>query len=168
MLLRMYVRWGKNQRFKTKVAEKSMGEEDGTKSATIDVEGRYVYGYISGEKGTHHIVQQYSKGLLQDSLNVEIQEENLEYTYYRAGGKGGQNINKVESAIQITHIPILVTVCFTDCSSKLRGILDRVEMIPQVIDNPSIIFSRGTTNLGHVGSTIFFSSSKAITDSPIH
>ncbi|KAL6545024.1 Peptide chain release factor PrfB1, chloroplastic [Orobanche hederae] len=65
MLLRMYVRWGENQRFKTKVVEKSMGEEDGTKSATIDVEGRYVYGYISGEKGTHHIVQQYSKGLLQ-------------------------------------------------------------------------------------------------------
>ncbi|KAL6531461.1 hypothetical protein OROMI_027824 [Orobanche minor] len=113
MLLRMYVRWGENQRFKTKVVEKSMGEEDSTKSATIDVEGRYVYGYISGEKGTHHIVQQYSKGLLQDSLNVEIQKENLEYNYYRAGGKDGQNINKVESAIQITHIPILVTVCCT-------------------------------------------------------
>ncbi|KAL6557936.1 Peptide chain release factor PrfB1, chloroplastic [Orobanche minor] len=123
MLLRMYVRWGENQRFKTKVVEKSMGEEDGTKSATIDVEGRYVYGYISGEKGTHHIVQQYSFSsfsgaevmslLPEDSLNVEISEEDLEYIYYRAGGKGGQNVNKIESAVQITHIPTGVTVCCT-------------------------------------------------------
>lgn len=68
MLLRMYVRWGEKQRFKTKVVEKSMGEEAGIKSATIEMEGRYVYGYINGEKGTHRIVRQSpfnSKGLRQ-------------------------------------------------------------------------------------------------------
>lgn len=68
MLLRMYVRWGEKQRFKTKVVEKSMGEEAGIKSATIEVEGRYAYGYLSGEKGTHRIVRQSpfnAKGLRQ-------------------------------------------------------------------------------------------------------
>ncbi|XP_059308238.1 peptide chain release factor PrfB1, chloroplastic-like isoform X1 [Lycium ferocissimum] len=68
MLLRMYVRWGEKQRYKTKVVEKSVGEEAGIKSATIEIEGRYAYGYLSGEKGTHRIVRQSpfnAKGLRQ-------------------------------------------------------------------------------------------------------
>jgi peptide chain release factor 2 len=68
MLLRMYVRWGEKQRYKTRVVEKSPGEEAGIKSATVELEGRYVYGYLSGEKGTHRIVRQSpfnAKGLRQ-------------------------------------------------------------------------------------------------------
>ena len=68
MLLRMYMRWGEKQRYKTKVVEMSNGEEAGIKSATLEIEGRYAYGYISGEKGTHRIVRQSpfnSKGLRQ-------------------------------------------------------------------------------------------------------
>lgn len=68
MLLRMYVRWGEKQRYKTKVVEKSVGEEAGIKSATIEIDGRYAYGYLSGEKGTHRIVRQSpfnAKGLRQ-------------------------------------------------------------------------------------------------------
>lgn len=74
MLLRMYVRWGEKQRYKTKVVEKSAGEEAGIKSATIEVEGRYAYGYLSGEKGTHRIVRQSpfnAKGLRQ-VINIII------------------------------------------------------------------------------------------------
>lgn len=73
MLLRMYVRWGEKQRYKTRVVEKSMGEEAGIKSATIELEGRYAYGYMSGEKGTHRIVRQSpfnSKGLRQVTSKV--------------------------------------------------------------------------------------------------
>lgn len=75
MLLRMYVRWGEKQRYKTRVVEKSMGEEAGIKSATIELEGRYAYGYMSGEKGTHRIVRQSpfnSKGLRQVTSNFSI------------------------------------------------------------------------------------------------
>jgi protein subunit release factor B len=68
MLLRMYVRWGEKQRYKTRVVEKSPGEEAGIKSATVELEGRFAYGYLSGEKGTHRIVRQSpfnAKGLRQ-------------------------------------------------------------------------------------------------------
>lgn len=75
MLLRMYMRWAEKQKYKAKVVDKSLGEEAGIKSATVEFEGRYAYGYLSGEKGTHRIVRQSpfnSKGLRQVILFMSL------------------------------------------------------------------------------------------------
>lgn len=153
MLLRMYLRWAENHKFKTTITDMTDGEEAGVKSVTVEVDGPFAYGYLKAEKGTHRLVRlspfdsnnrrhtSFAKvevmPVLDEDIDIEIDPKDIEVEVFLSGGAGGQNVQKNATAVRIRHLPTgIIVTCQNERSQTqnrasamrvLRGKLYEIE-----------------------------------------
>ncbi len=174
MLLRMYLRWGEDKGFKTTLVEASAGEVAGLKSATIQFEGDYAFGWLRTETGVHRLVRKspfdsggrrhtsfasvFVSPEIDDNIEIEINPADLRVDTYRSSGAGGQHVNTTDSAVRITHEPSgIVTSCQTERSQhqnrdnamkQLRAKLYEMEMLKRSAEKQALEDSKADIGWG--------------------
>jgi peptide chain release factor 2 len=174
MLLRMYLRWGETKGFKTTLVEASAGEVAGLKSATIQFEGDYAFGWLRTETGVHRLVRKspfdsggrrhtsfasvFVSPEIDDNIEIEINPADLRVDTYRSSGAGGQHVNTTDSAVRITHEPSgIVSSCQTERSQhqnrdnamkQLRAKLYEMEMLKRNAEKQALEDSKADIGWG--------------------
>ncbi len=174
MLLRMYLRWGEDKGFTTTLVEASAGEVAGLKSATIQFEGEYAFGWLRTETGVHRLVRKspfdsggrrhtsfasiFVSPEIDDNIEIEINPADLRVDTYRSSGAGGQHVNTTDSAVRITHEPSgLVSSCQTERSQhqnrdnamkQLRAKLYEMEMLKRNAEKQAMEDSKADIGWG--------------------
>jgi len=174
MLLRMYLRWGEDKGFKTTLVEASAGEVAGLKSATIQFEGEYAFGWLRTETGVHRLVRKspfdsggrrhtsfasvFVSPEIDDNIEIDINPADLRVDTYRSSGAGGQHVNTTDSAVRITHEPSgIVSSCQTERSQhqnrdnamkQLRAKLFEMEMLKRSAEKQALEDSKADIGWG--------------------
>ena len=175
MLRRMYLKWSTNKGFKSQLISEHKGDEAGIKSATIKIEGDYIYGWLKSESGIHRLVRvsPFDSGarrhtsfasiwiypVIDENIEIEIIEKDLRIDTYRSSGAGGQHVNTTDSAVRITHIPSKIVVqCQNErsqhknketCLNMLRARLYDFEIKKKEEKTQSIESSKAEIGWGH-------------------
>ena len=145
MLMRMYTMYCEKNNLKSSILNEQDGDTAGIKSATLKIEGEYAFGWLKGENGVHRLVRispfdsnakrhtsfasVYVYPLIDDSINIEINQSDLEINTSRSSGAGGQSVNKIETKVQITHKPSGIQITCSETRSQLDNKVRAMQML---------------------------------------